>query len=518
MKELVYHRMLLPQVERHPDKVAFLDGAYEATFAQHIDRVGRLAHSLRAVLGIDPGDRFAVLALNSHQYLELWHAAFLGAGIINPLNLRLAPAELEYILHNSGTKVVFTDFMFANIVDQVREAAGIEKVVLIGDVDGPHDLRYEDLVAAGKPVLPDEPDEDDPVVLMYTGGTTGLPKGVLLDQRAELLNLYHVGMIFGLDERMVNLNQTPMFHAATMGGILGVPAAGGTSTFVPLFDPVKVLDVIETHRATWTVMVPTMIGLVLNHPEFRPERLSSLEVLVYGASPMPTALLERLLALYPDLRVFQGYGMTEASAVLTVLGPDEHRAGGALLRSAGRPVPGASITIRSTNGDELPRGETGEVWARAGNFMREYWKNPDATAEAFAEDWYHTGDAGYVDDQGYLYLVDRVKDMVVTGGENVYSSEVENAIATHEAVAQVAVIGIPDPTWGEAVHAIVVLNEGMTATEDEIREWARKSIAGYKVPKSIEFREEPLPLSGAMKVLKRELRQPYWDDQGRGVG
>jgi long-chain acyl-CoA synthetase len=210
--------------------------------------------------------------------------------------------------------------------------------------------------------------------------------------------------------------------------------------------------------------------------------------------------------------------MTEASAVLTVLGPEEQRAGGTLLRSCGRPVPGASVSVRGTDGEELARGETGEVWARAGNFMREYWGKPDATAEAFAGGWYHTGDAGYLDERGYLYLVDRVKDMVVTGGENVYSSEVENAIATHEAVAQVAVIGIPDPTWGEAVHAIVVLNEGASATEDDIREWARASIAGYKVPKSIEFRSEPLPLSGAMKVLKRELRQPYWEGEGRGVG
>ena len=510
--------MLLPQIERHADKVAFIDGEYRATFAQHIDRVARLSHALAHQLGIGKEDRFAVLALNSHQYEELWHAAFLGAGIMNPLNLRLAAPELEYILKNSGTKVVFTDFLFANVVEQVREAAGIEQVVLIGDLDGPHDVKYEDLIAAGEPVLPDEPDEDDPVVLMYTGGTTGLPKGVLLDQRAEMLNLYHVAMLFGLDENIINLNQTPMFHAATMGGILGVPAAGGTSTFVSMFDPVRVLDTMEAEKATWTVMVPTMIGLVLNHPEFRPERMSSLEVLVYGASPMPTVLLERLLSMYPDLRVYQGYGMTEASAVLTVLGPEEHRSGGSLLRSAGRAVPGASLTIRDSHGAPVATGETGEVWARAGNFMREYWGNPEATEEAFAEDWYHTGDAGYLDAQGYLYLVDRVKDMVITGGENVYSSEVENAIATHEAVAQVAVIGIPDPKWGEAVHAIVVLNEGSSATEDEIREWAKTTIAGYKVPKSIEFRAEPLPLSGAMKVLKRELRQPYWGDHDRGVG
>ncbi len=517
MKELVYHRMLLPKVDQIPDKEAIVDGAHRATFAEHVGRVGRAAGALRD-LGVSGEDRFAVMALNSHRYMELWHAAFLGAGVMNPLNLRLAAPELAYILQDSGTKVVFTDFLFGGMIEQVREEAGIEHVVVMGEGDVPHDATYDELIDAADPRLPDEPDETDPVVLMYTGGTTGLPKGVLVEHRAEILNLYHVAMRWGLDEHIVNLNQTPMFHAATMGGVLGVPAAGGASTFVPLFDPAAVMDAIEAESVTWTVMVPTMVGMLLNHPEFRPERLASLEVLTYGASPMPTALLERLLQLYPDLRVFQGYGMTEASAVLTVLGPDEHREGGALLRSAGRPVPGVVLTIQDPDGKPVPQGETGEVCARGGNFMREYWNKPDATAEVFHDGWYHTGDAGYLDERGYLYLVDRVKDMIVTGGENVYSVEVENAIATHPAVEQVAVIGVPHDVWGEAVHAIVVPKAGAEIDQDEIVEHARQLIAGYKLPKSVEFRSEPLPLSGAMKVLKRELRAPYWEGEGRGVG
>jgi long-chain acyl-CoA synthetase len=517
MKELVYHRMLLPKVEQVPDKEAIVDGAHRATFAQHVDRVGRVAGALRE-LGVTGEDRFAVMALNSHRFMELWHAAFLGAGVMNPLNLRLAAPELAYILQDSGTRVVFTDALFGGMVEQVREEAGIEHVVLLGEGDVAHDAVYDTLVDASGSRLPDEPEETDPVVLMYTGGTTGLPKGVLVEHRAEILNLYHVAMLWGLDEHIVNLNQTPMFHAATMGGVLGVPAAGGTSTFVPLFDPAAVMDAIEAEGVTWTVMVPTMVGMLLNHPEFRPERLASLEVLTYGASPMPTALLQQLLALYPDLRVFQGYGMTEASAVLTVLGPDEHREGGKLLRSAGRPVPGVVLSIQGGDGRPVARGETGEVCARGGNFMREYWNKPEATEEVFHDGWYHTGDAGYLDERGYLFLVDRVKDMIVTGGENVYSVEVENAIATHPAVEQVAVIGIPHDVWGEAVHAIVVPKEGAEVDEADIVEHARQLIAGYKLPKSVEFRSEPLPLSGAMKVLKRELRTPYWEDQGRGVG
>jgi acyl-CoA synthetase (AMP-forming)/AMP-acid ligase II len=516
MKELVYHRMLLPRVEQHADKVGFIDGDHRATFGEHLARVERVAGGLRQ-LGVGPQDRFAVMALNCHQFMELWHAAFLGAGVMNPLNLRLAATELAYILRDSGTKVVFTDFLFGSVIEQVKEEAGLEHIVLIGEGDVAHDTTNDALLSAANPVLPAEPDEDDPVVLMYTGGTTGLPKGVLLDHRAEILNLYHVAMLWGLDERLINLNQTPMFHAATMGGVLGVPATGGTSTFVPLFDPVKVMENIEQNQVTWTVMVPTMIGLVLNHPEFSPERLASLEVLTYGASPMPTALVENLLDMFPDLRIFQGYGMTEASAVLTVLGPDEHRGGGALLRSAGRPVPGVRLSIQDADGTILGSGETGEVCARAGNFMREYWNKPEATEEAFRGDWYHTGDAGYLDDRGYLFLVDRVKDMIVTGGENVYSIEVENAITTHPDVSQVAVIGIPDETWGEAVHAIVVPVEGAELTEDQIREWARQTIAGFKVPKSVEFRAEPLPLSGALKVLKKDLRAPYWEGTDRGV-
>jgi long-chain acyl-CoA synthetase len=275
--------------------------------------------------------------------------------------------------------------------------------------------------------------------------------------------------------------------------------------------------VIERNDVTTTVMVPTMIQMLLAHPDFKPERLRTLKVLTYGASPMPTQLLEHLLSLFPDLQIFQGYGMTENCGLLTCLGPHEHRQGGDLLRSAGRPVIGSIVSIQDQEGRILPTGETGEVCARAGNFMKEYWNRPDQTAEAFAGGWYHTGDAGRMDERGYLYLVDRVKDMIVTGGENVYSAEVENAIASHPAVAQVAVIGIPSERWGEAVHAIIVLRPNTTADEHELQEWSRERIAGYKVPKSIEFRTEALPLSGALKILKRELRAPYWEGKERAV-
>lgn len=518
MKELVYHRLFLPAIERDTARTCLIDGDHRATVEEHGDRVLRLASAMGSELGLRKDSRFAVLSANSHRFMELYHAGMLGAGVINPLNLRLAPAELTYILQNSGTEVVFVDRTFSPLLEQARgEVDSLRKVVLLGDGDVPHDVSHEDLIASGEARVPPETDESDPAVLMYTGGTTGLPKGVLCSQRAEMLNLYHINMAFNLSVRDTFLTQTPMFHAASIGGILGTPGYVGTTVVIPFFEPGAVIKAIEDHKTTFTVMVPTMIGLVMDHPDFAPGKMQSLRKLAYGASPMPVALLDRLLTSFPDLDVWQAYGMTEASAVLTVLGPEDHRRGGNVLRSAGRPAPGVVLSIQDPEGEILPVGEEGEVCARAGNLMDEYWGNPEATAEVFRGDWYHTGDMGRVDDAGFLYLVDRVKDMIVTGGENVYSIEVENALATHPDVMQVAVIGIPDAKWGEAVHAIVVPRPGTEPSTDEIIEWARKSIAGYKVPKSVEIRDEPIPLSGAMKPLKRELRKKYWEGQERAI-
>ncbi len=524
VKELVYHQLFMPGLRAHAGKTAIIDGAYSATLEQHADRVFRLASALHDELGVSGDDRFAVMAMNSHQFIELYHAAFLGAGVINPLNLRLAPKELDYILRDSGTRVAFVDATFAPLLAKARQIGGaecpIEKVVMIGDPsasDVPCDYGYEELLAAASPRLPDVPEESDPAVLMYTGGTTGLPKGVVVSQRAEMLNCYHVSMVMGNRPDEVNLMQTPVFHAASMVGVLATMTAGSTLVTMPMFEPGGALALMERHGVTQTTMVPTMIGMVLNHPEFRPERMASLRHLTYGASPMPSAILDRLLQIRPDMEIQQGYGMTECSSVLTLLTPRDHQAGGPRLRSVGRPVPGVDLCIQDPEGNILSAGEVGEVCARGGNFMDGYWKKPEATEEAFRDGWYHTGDAGYLDEGGYLFLVDRVKDMIVTGGENVYSAEVESAISTHPAVAQVAVIGIPHDVWGEQVHAIVVCHAEVTVSDEEIIAHARESIAGYKVPKSVEFRAEPLPLSGAMKVLKRELREPYWKGHDKRI-
>jgi len=522
MKELIFPHMHGPAMAQYGEQEGIVDGDYRSTWNQHTERVARLTNALAARLGVAAGDRFAVLALNSHQYLELWHAAFMGAGVINPLNLRLAPKELAYIVQDSGSEVVFTDATFAPLVAAARKELGaddpIRQVVLIGEGDVPHDVGYEALLASAEPVACAEPEENDPVVLMYTGGTTGLPKGVLIEHRAEILNIYHGAMTIPDYRIRTYLMQTPMFHAASMTGILATSIYGGRVVFIPLFNPDQVLTLIEQHEVTDTLMVPTMIGMCLASPNYRPERWASLERLVYGASPMPEATLTQIQREHPRLKLIQGYGMTESCSTCTLLLPEDHAIGSPRLRSVGKPALGIRVSIRDEAGAERPRGEIGEVCIKGGQLMREYWNKPEATAQAFEGGWYHTGDAGYIDDDGYVFLVDRVKDMIVTGGENVYSAEVESAISTHPDVAQVAVIGIPHERWGEAVHAIVVPRPGVELTVDVIIEHARASIAGYKVPKSVDFRAEPLPLSGAMKVLKRDLRAPYWEGRDKKIG
>jgi long-chain acyl-CoA synthetase len=509
MRELVFPRLLLATASRMAsERVLISEDGVPRTFEAHIDRVHRLVSGMSKRLGIAPGDRFGVMAANSARHFELWHAALFGGGVINPLNLRFSGRELAHVLRDSGAKVVFTDALFAGVINSVREEAGIECVVLIADSspDAPvpegiaADLMYEEVVGHGSAMQTgwEEPEESDPCVLMYTGGTTGLPKGVLLEQRAMTLTAYHTGLKWRFGPDDVYLLQTPMFHAASFGGIAIAPAFGSTTAFVPFFDPGVVIAAIPRFGVTTTVMVPTMIAMTMAHPDFTPQTFGSLHRLTYGASPMPAALLDRMIADYPNLEISQGYGMTEAAALLTAL----H---------------GVALTIQDEAGNVLGPHQTGEVCARSGNIMREYWNRAEETAFAFRGGWYHTGDAGYLDEDGYLFLVDRLKDMIVTGGENVYSTEVENALTDHPAVAQAAVIGIPDDQWGEAVHAVVVLHPGTDVSEQELRQHVRHRIAGYKVPKSIEFRPDALPLSGALKVLKRDLRAPFWEGRDRRV-
>ncbi|MCU1587708.1 MAG: hypothetical protein JWN31_1201, partial [Frankiales bacterium] len=339
---------------------------------------------------------------------------------------------------------------------------------------------------------------------------TGLPKGVVTSQRAQVLNLYHLAMVDGLafNERSTYLHHMPMFHATGLNAALSASAFGVQAAVIPGFEPGLFMTAVEQHKVTETVLVPTMIGMVLAHPDYAPERLSSFQRIGYGGMAMPKALLEKLQLSAPDIGLLQGYGMTEACGALTFLTAADHHRGEEQRHSVGRAVPGVELGIFDEDGERLAVGEVGEVCARADNLMVGYLDDPDSTAKVFRDGWYRSGDLGRLDELGYLYLVDRVDDMIVTGGENVYSVEVENAIASFPGVLQVAVVGQPDDTWGSRVHGIVVLSPQVaaTTTEADLADHARKSIAGYKVPKSWELRTDPLPISAAGKPLKRELR------------
>ncbi|WP_019873405.1 AMP-binding protein [Sporichthya polymorpha] len=518
MKELVFSRTLLPAWQMHGDAVGFINAATgeERSFRQHADRVSRLCAAVETKLGVTRRDRVAVLSVNSMEYLELWHAGLLGAFVVNPLNLRFAPDELIYVLRDAESTVCFVDATFAPLIEKIRDAAGLKHVVLIGGGEGAADMRYEDLLADAGNRWPEVPEEDDLCVVMYTGGTTGKPKGVMLDQRAEVLNQYHVAMSVPWERGDTYLLATPMFHGATMLGVVGAAMFGVPVVIQPMFEPEGFMTACEQYQCTATVLVPTMIGMIVNHPQFSAERVCSLNRLIYGASPMPRPLLDKILDLLPSTRIIQGYGMTEAATGLTLFFDEDHREG-SRLGSCGRALPGIEIKIVDTDGNDLPPGAAGEVYARGGNFMQGYLKLPEETEKAFRDGWYATGDVGYLDEAGYLFLVDRAKDMIISGGENIYSVEVENAIASHPEVLQVAVIGVPSEQWGEAVHAICVVKPGSALTAEDVITHARTSIAGYKVPRSVDFRTDPLPLSGAMKILKRDLRAPYWAGKDRAI-
>jgi acyl-CoA synthetase (AMP-forming)/AMP-acid ligase II len=499
MKELVFSRLFLPAVERYASRQCVIDGAYVATFAEHAERVLKLADAMRNELGLERTDRFAVLGPNSHRFMELHNASYLGAGVITPLNIRLNSNEILRIIEDSGATVVFADPRVGALLDSIGTRL---PVIVMGD-------EYEDLLSAGTEAHPPEPDEDDLVALVYTGGTTGLPRGVMRSQRAEALYVYHTSMSGGVACRpgWTFLHQAPMFHASALVSVASAPVFGVRSVVLPGFEPGACLNAVQSCGVTETVLIPTMMQMLFDHPEFSPKRLASLRRIGYGAMPMPRPLLDRLRQLLPGVELAQGFGMTEAGA-LTMLQPEDHERP-ELLRSVGRSVPGVTLSIQDDDGRPLGAGEVGEVCAQGGNLLDGYWNDAQATRDAFRDGWYRTGDVGYLDEEGYLFLVDRLKDMIVTGGENVYSVEVESVIASHPAVAQVAVIGVPHEKWGELVHAVVVPRPGEDLDQDDVIAYARRHLTGFKVPKSVQVRTEPLPMSAALKPLKRELRQQY---------
>jgi len=498
-------------VQQQPDQVMTIFGDRERTFREVAARVARLAAALRG-LGVGGSDRVAMLALNSDRYSEYLLAVPWANAVLNPVNSRWSAAEIGYSLRDSQTRVLLVDDVFAPMLPALREAVpDLATVIYAGDGPPPGGipamLGYEDLIAAADPVQDARRGGAELAGVFYTGGTTGFPKGVMLSHAnlaTSWLGSAASGYLAQPGARA--LHTAPMFHLADMASWGSVVMIGGSHVIVPGFDPAAVLTAIERYRVTDVLLVPTMIQLLADHPGVTGYDLASLRSVLYGASPISEAVLERAMKAFPSASFTQAYGMTELAPVATLLSPADHQQGH--LRSAGRAAPHAEIRVVGPDDGRLPAGQVGEIIVRGGHVMLGYWNRPEETGNAVRDGWMHTGDAGYLDQQGYLYVVDRLKDMIITGGENVYSAEVENAVASHPAVAQCAVIGVPDPHWGERVHAVVVLRSGATVTIEELRAHVKTLIAGYKAPGSLEITSE-LPVSSTGKILKRELRRRH---------
>lgn len=502
------------QALHRPHTVALSFDGRETTYGQFHSRSNQVAHALIAE-GVTPGQRIAYLGKNCDRYFEVFFGAAKAGAVTTPIGWRLAPAEAAVILEDCEATVVFVGPDVAAQTNAVLDRiASRPLVIAIDDVPVNGATSFDAWLAGASPVSPSVAiDPSDVVLQLYTSGTTGRPKGVMLTHENILSKQRHASNAemgwYQWTADDVSLVAMPVAHAAgSLWGMLGL-LFGAKGIVVPEFDPLKVLDFVARDRISKMFMVPSALQIIVRQPRSREVDYGRLKCIVYGASPMPVDLLRECMDVF-GCGFCQQYGMTETSGVIVYLPPDDHYPGSKRLRAAGVPMPGVEIRIVDDSGAILPPKAVGEVLIRSSSNMAGYWRMPEATQATVSPDgWLRTGDAGYVDEDGYLYIHDRVKDMIISGAENVYPAEVENAIYGHPDIAEVAVIGVPDPKWGEAVKAVVVLKPGARVDVSDILSFARERIAAYKVPKSIEF-VESLPRNASGKVVRRLLREPYW--------
>ncbi len=512
------HQALLQK----PDATALICGERRQSFATLAARVARLAAVLRG-LGVKDGERVAMLGFNSDFYVECLYATWWAGGVVNPVNARWSTREMAASLDDCDTRILLVDDAFLPMVDELRQLSpSLGTVLRVGA--GQCNALPENvsdaaaLMASAMPIDDARRGGGDLAAILYTGGTTGRPKGVMLTHTNLYVSQLSANLAAPRPHDAIGLNLAPLFHVGGLGLTLQLMMRLCTQVLVPAFDEATVLDLIERERASETFLVPTMLKRLIEHPRFAAHDLSSLKLVLYGAAPIDESLLKAALTCLPQTRFCQLYGMTELSPVVAVLPPWCHDPAqpATRLRAAGRPVPIAELRIVRPDGSTAPTHAIGEIVARGPMTMAGYWNQPERTAEVLRDGWLHTGDAGYIDAEGFLYVVDRLKDMIVTGGENVYSAEVENAIAQLPQVALCAVIGVPDAQWGERVHAVIALRPGETLDETTVIAHCRTLIARYKCPRSVAFVDQ-LPLSPSGKILKQPLRDAFWSAHGRRV-
>src|SRR5216684_6986942 len=496
---MIYAHSLGRAARLFPDRAALWSGDRWLTFAELDHRVAGIAGALSRH-GFGSGDRLAVLMPNGADYLELVYACVRLGVIAVPLNVRLSVVEIDRILADaSPLGLIRHSSLPAPTVPLAWQLVLDQEPLDLGD-DGSWSAPIND--------------PDAVLGLIYTSGTTGHPKGVVVTHANMLANVDHFDYWMPHKDGAVHLHAAPLFHIADFPVMFAAPAFGAAQVTIPRFSPQDFCQTVEHARVSHTVLVPTMINLLTQFPELEKYDLASLEEIAYGGSPMAPELIRRTREVLPGARLVQVYWLSE-TGFLTALRDYVHV--GRRLTSCGCPAPGIKVRIVDRSGAEVKASEAGELIARGANVMRGYWNSPKETAQAFLDGWFRTGDVGYQDADGFFYILDRLKDMIVTGGENVYSGEVEAVIYEHPAVLEAAVFGIPDPKWGEIVKACVVLKPGKTLTAEELIAYCRRSLATFKVPRSIQFSQTELPKSGSGKILKRLLRDAAWASQERAV-
>jgi fatty-acyl-CoA synthase len=502
-------------------KIGVVDGAKQFTYAQFGERTHRLANALRR-LGLEKGDRVSFITYNTHQLLEAYFGVIEAGGILNPINVRLSPSDIAFILNHSGSKFLFFHNDFLPLVQGIQGALQATKffVVMEGEGGGIATHEYEALLAAADAEYhPPVVDENEIAELFYTSGTTGKPKGAAITHRTLYLHALDAALGLRVTDADVILHIVPLFHVNGWGTPQFLTMVGGTHVMLRKIDPATLLGLVQQYGVTFMLGVPTIFNALLNYPDLGKYNLSSVKSVVLGGAPSAPALVKGIQEKF-GCRCFVGYGLTETTPVLTLAQPKAHLAGDPLdmqlARQAktGYPIPGANIRVVDANDQDVKADgkQIGEIVVHSNHVMDGYYKDPEATRNAIRDGWFHTGDMAVVDDEGYVTIVDRSKDIIISGGENISSVEIENVLYANPKVFECAVVAVPDEKWGEVPKAIVVLKPGQTATEEEMLAYCKANLAGFKVPKSVEFRET-LPKGGTGKILKANLRQPYW--QGR---
>ncbi len=479
------------------------------SFAQLHERSSRTANALKAA-GVGQGDRVALLTKNCAECFELMYACNKIGAIFTGLNWRLAPTEIQAIVQDAQPKVIIVSAAEeALLTDTCRKLSCIKRIVVLGeDFDSWHKAAADsDPSHSGAP--------DEVALLLYTSGTTGLPKGVMLTNHGMSFTPRLAAESWGMDADSVNLVAMPMFHIGGCGYGSSTMTVGGHTILLREVNPARIIEVIAKHKVTHTFLVPTVVQAVLEVPHVKEADLSSMQLLMYGAAPMGDTLLRRAIEVL-GCQFMQAYGMTETAGTVVVLPPEDHEPQGsraALLSSVGRVLPWVDMrVVDPQTKSDMPTGQVGEIWLRSAMVMQGYWNKPKDTAETLLEEgWLRTGDAAYLDADGYIYLFDRFKDLIISGGENIYPAEIENILNGHPAILEVAVIGMPHPRWGESPRAVVVLRQDMQATEQALISYARAHLAHYRCPTSVVFTDQ-LPRNASGKLLKRELRRVYLEE------